>query len=899
MALNLTWKTNNYLNAPFKNCSNPGSMSKALLKNKYLLLCCALVTLTGLGLFFSKRESSFSAPESVLHNGAYRFNYRAEEAEKPEGDWEDRAHGAQLGFNWRQAQAAEYVAISERFYGAVQARSNTYGPFAATWHERGPGKIPGRVTASEVLHTQNLIYLLTDGGYIFKGTLNGNDWQCLNDHHPAGRGVDARMEIITLPNGGRRIIAGGWDGQNLGPKYLQYSDDEGQTWQTPSGLPDAAWFRRTLADDKGNVYHMVLHWVGGQPKMGIFQSKDYGQTFAPRYNHNLAEGYHDRQCDMWLPPDSDTLFTVFEDQFVKLAPDGSAALGPKISNKAVPEWAILTGGRTNANAPYTFYLRIWDGTENGIYRSTDGGNNWQYWGALVEGGLIWPFSNYAFATNPADPSKVYAGGWILGASADGSNWHYPHDLGGYVGYHGDVPDINFVKNPATNSYELYIGTDGGYYKYQPQNDQFASLSVNTLGNTQIYKMASSHSEEYRMYIGTQDNGFNFNATPTTPEEIAPFSYLWGGDVTQLVSGDGGKSFWCFWIGGGGNYVQDAAKMTQSGISNGGPLYDVGYWEMPAAVDPLAPDECLVAGYRPEDENVSYLSRLKAAKNIPDGSVIPFSVEYGNYDFKAASGGAAIGAIGVSPLNNQHIYVMTENGVFFWSLDKGQSWQKNESAKNKIYPRYIKASPANPGEVFVGGAAYDGNSPCWRIGSHGASMTPSESPAVSVLKNNRVNALCYDPEGKYVFAAADIGAFVYVLSEGKWHFIGGKPAPVSAFHDVEYLEQSNTVRFATYSRGVWDFKIESLISSVKTPVASLDIKVYPNPCTDFCMLDIAGGSQGQVWVSLYNTLGACVYRGAHPGDAPIRIPMVGLAAGTYQVVAESRSGQRGQLKLLKL
>ncbi|MDE9471379.1 hypothetical protein, partial [Xenorhabdus bovienii] len=80
------------------------------------------------------------------------------------------------------------------------------------------------------------------------------------------------------------------------------------------------------------------------------------------------------------------------------------------------------------------------------------------------------------------------------------------------------------------------------------------------GNTQIYKMASSHTDEHKMYIGTQDNGFNFNHTPTNPDAPAPFSYLWGGDVTQLVSGDGGKSFWCFWIGGGGNYVQTADDM---------------------------------------------------------------------------------------------------------------------------------------------------------------------------------------------------------------------------------------------------------------------------------------------------------------------------------------------------
>ena len=382
----------------------------------------------------------------------------------------------------------------------------------------------------------------------------------------------------------------------------------------------------------------------------------------------MTQGYYDRRCDMWKPVDSDTIFAVFEDKLIKISPDGATTDMGLVSQKPNPEWVVLTGGRASSSQPYTLYFRIWDSGENGVFRSTNGGQSWNQWGTLADG-LHSPFSLFSFVTNPTDPSKLYAGGWVVGETEDGTTWHNPHDLGGYVGYHGDVPDMNFTQNPANNTYEFYIGTDGGFFKYKPSDDTFTPLSLQTLNNTQIYKMASDHNAEHRMYIGTQDNGFNFNLTSTPTNGIAPFSYLWGGDVTQVTSGDGGKSFWCFWIGSGCNYVKDAANMQNSGIANWGPINDSGYWETPAKADPLAPDECLIAGHNPPSTQGSYLVRLKAPANLQAGQIKPLEKEFGSYDFAAAAG-SRIGAIAISPLDNNHIYVMTENGVLFWSLDKG-------------------------------------------------------------------------------------------------------------------------------------------------------------------------------------------------------------------------------------
>ena len=59
--------------------------------------------------------------------------------------------------------------------------------------------IARRVTGSAILPAQNSVYLLTDGGYLFRGALDGSTaWVCLNNQHPLGRGVDARLHVAAM-----------------------------------------------------------------------------------------------------------------------------------------------------------------------------------------------------------------------------------------------------------------------------------------------------------------------------------------------------------------------------------------------------------------------------------------------------------------------------------------------------------------------------------------------------------------------------------------------------------------------------------------------------------------------------------------------------------------------------
>jgi hypothetical protein len=859
--------------------------------------CIILSAIVYLCVDFSSENAGFAPGLQPVLSAA--FDYRREakfeslkERLQPES-YDDKAHGGLMGFPWKERQSIEF----QRQLSQPRSRGDQYGPFEATWTERGPLGIPGRVTGSVVVHEKEKIYLLTDGGYLYSGGLNGSNWTCLNNERPVARGVDARLEMVVLPGGGIRLFVGGWDAAFVGVGYLMYSDDEGKSWKAPQGLSPGAWYRRTQAKTGGLVWHLMrVDDPTNGAQMVLYRSLDYGQSFEPVYVHPLSVPWFDRCCDFWA--DADKAFCVFEGQTVQVAADGQKTTLGKVSDTPAPEWAILTGGRAHPQDPYTFYCRIWNGAENKIYKSADGGSTWSPWGQLVEGGLLWPFSNYAFATNPENPDRVYSGGWILGVSSDGQDWHYPHDLGGYVGYHGDVPDLNFTKNPLTGTMELYLGTDGGFYRYSAAEDTFASLTLKGLGNTQIYRMASNHQEPHRMYIGTQDNGFCFNNAPFSGAGQADFEYLWGGDVTQVVSGDRGKSFWCFWWGLGCNYVADATNIAASGIANWGPIYDSEYWEIPAKADPWEPDACLVAGYVSPAPEGSYLVRLKAPDGLAPGTLLPLEQSYGTFDFKEASGGGRIGAIEISPLNNQHIYVMTDNGVFFWSLDRGQTWQMNDEAAGKIWVRFISASPTVEGELFVGGAGYGENTPCWRLSLHGQIMQPAEPVQQSSLRDNRVNGLCFDDTGKFVFAAADIGAFVYDTDTGTWQRISYAPAPMSGYHDVEYLRNSRTARFATYARGVWDFTLETPSAAATLATRLSHLKVFPTLATERVVLELQAEDGASATLRVFSSNGQLQTEKRLTANAPLALPVADWKPGIYYYSLQGEGKNYGGGRLVR-
>ena len=59
----------------------------------------------------------------------------------------------------------------------------------------------------------------------------------------------------------------------------------------------------------------------------------------------------------------------------------------------------------------------------------------------------------------------------------------------------------------------------------------------------------------------------------------------------------------------------------------------------------------------------------------------------------------------------------------------------------------------------------------------------------------------------IFAATEIGPYVYSENENEWFFLSGLSAPDQTYWTVDFIPEINTARFGTYGRGIWDFVID--------------------------------------------------------------------------------------------
>ena len=64
-----------------------------------------------------------------------------------------------------------------------------------------------------------------------------------------------------------------------------------------------------------------------------------------------------------------------------------------------------------------------------------------------------------------------------------------------------------------------------------------------------------------------------------------------------------------------------------------------------------------------------------------------------------------------------------------------------------------------------------------------------------------------PNDELLFAATEVGPYVYSQNNEEWLLLSGISAPDQTYWTVDFIPELNTARFATYGRGIWDFILE--------------------------------------------------------------------------------------------
>jgi photosystem II stability/assembly factor-like uncharacterized protein len=379
------------------------------------------------------------------------------------------------------------------------------------WRNIGPYR-GGRTRAISGVPSQpNVFYIAQVNGGVFRTNDYGRTWQPIFDDQPTAS-VGSVAVSVSDPN---IVYVGSGEGLHRPDisvgNGIYKSTDAGKTW-THLGLRDGQQIAQ-IAIDPRNPDHLLVavagHPYGPNEERGIFLSTDGGQNFAKTLYKDENTGGSDVQID---PTNPQTVYASL--------------------------WEAREGPWENGE---------WNGTNGGIFKSTDGGKSWKQ---LIKG-LPGDIVQANLAVAPSAPQKLFAAVAtpravkLFRSNDAGEIWSLATEddrPAGRIGG-GDLPVVRFDPQDPKVVYSASVvcwkSTDGsktwdgwrgapGGDDYQnvwinPNNpqiillgsDQGAIITVNggatwsswlNQPTAQLYHVSADNAFPYRLYSGQQESG---------------------------------------------------------------------------------------------------------------------------------------------------------------------------------------------------------------------------------------------------------------------------------------------------------------------------------------------------------------------------------------------------------
>lgn len=855
----------------------------------------------------SLRPAPTETSERLRHGGLSgqdRARLRGERKDLKAGRkaWIETLHKAGPGLPWRERDARSWAVIQAERLDQLRRRGPAalaepivmQRPFrdgsrevVGEWLERGSSNQAGRMHCACV--ADSTIWAGSSGGTVWRGRLDGSGWQPLNDWM-------AMPDIVSL---GRRPARDGrparlWVAHG-GSALFHTSDDEGQLWLPADGLDspeDWGWTIRAEALDSASDSLLLLaaewDYIEWTSRAGLYLSADGGETFARAFEAPAQP----QLCDLWLNGDGTGGFLLANLQCYALAPDGSATLLGSLPQNHDPNLV----GRTHLRGRVTpdgieLFAALSLGSTSVVYRSGNGGQDW----ALAGTAPTSTFMQNSFGLSAQADGPLFIGGVDAYRSGDeGSSWQavnlwwqYYDDPANKL--HADIPGLQALPAPAGSGLEeiVLVSTDGGLYLSTDGLQTVQNLSLQGLRISQYYGSYSHRQFPDIVYAGAQDQGYQRSIGDEGG--LIAFDQLISGDYAHLVSGDGGNSLWCVYPGFLMHYPEATASeqiLTWDFTTSN------HYWLPPLMADPLDPAVVWLAG-----GGVSGGTHLQRIQRVGNG------LQHSEHPFNF--GGSALSALAASPQDPQRRYAMCGDGRFFRSADGGDSWTLSPGFSGPdahyFHGNDIAVSPTEPGRLWICGSGYD-NPPVYTSADHGATFTALSQGLPSTL----VYALAVSDDGQWLFAASELGPYVWDPLEQAWQSIAGLAAPDQVYWNVEWIESLHTARFVTYGRGIWDFVLTgstSLDDGLALRPAEFQLGAAPNPFNPATRITWQLAQAGPVRLALYDLQGRLL-RVLHDGPlaagSHVRVfDGSGLASGSYLLNLVTPAGrQSARITLLK-
>ncbi len=714
-----------------------------------------------------------------------------------------------------------------------------------TWEQRGPTNVGARV-ADLAIHPTNpdIIYAGIATGGVFKSIDGGTSWTPIFDD----QAVLTVGAVALDPQNPETVYVGTGEANAISYSFFGVgmfkSTDGGGTWQ-PSGLDETRYIARIVVDptDSDRLYVAATGKLFGTgPHRGVFRSLDGGGSWDRVFALTDSTACTDVAID---PQNPQTVYAVMWERVrgLNYRTSGGPSSGVWRSNDGGDNWEQLTVGLPTgpnvgrmgitvcASQPDVLYV-IHAGASasfEGVYKSIDGGDTWTQTndGALdsIFSSFGWYFGN--IRVDPVDPNSVFALGVPMYRTTNGgSNWY---EAGSNM--HVDHHALAFAPSEPSR---VYNGNDGGIYRSNNSGGSWSKLYDQP--TQQFYAIEIDYQNPERLYGGTQDNGTLRTLSGGTDD----WERIFGGDgfYTLVDPTNSDVIFVEYQYGNlfkstNGGYGFD---WSMNGIGD-----DRSNWSTPVVMDPTNP-------------NVMYFGTYRVYQSTNQGNW--WTAVSG--DLTGGDQGANFGTVttlAVAPSSPTTVYAGTDDGRVWVDSPQTGDWSL---ISQELPNRWVTRVAVDPTDASIAYVTFSGLR--WDEPISHVYRTPDSGQTwqdiSSDLPEGPVGVILVDPDYPAVlYVGSDTGVYVSADTGASWQVLGqGLPrAPVL---DLKFHQPTRTLVAGTHGRSMFAIAAPGPVAVGDEPqqLAALTLANYPNPFNPLTTITFALPQEAHTRLEIFDVRG---------------------------------------------
>ncbi|MFN3305676.1 MAG: VPS10 domain-containing protein [Candidatus Kapaibacteriota bacterium] len=709
----------------------------------------------------------------------------------------------------------------------------------------GPAVFGGRVSDLAVNpNNKNEFYVGVASGGIWKTTNAGVTFTSVFDNYGS-----FSIGCLTIdPSNPHTIWAG--TGENNSQRSVSWGDgvykstDGGKTWKN-MGLKNSEHIGKIIVHpSNSNIVYVAAQgplWGPGGDR-GLYKTTDGGKTWEralfisdntgvtdvvmdPRNPDVLYCASYQRRRHVW------TLINGGPEAAIYKTTDGGKNWEKLQNGLPSGDLGRIGLGLSPANPDYIYAIIEGNEGKGGIYRSTDRGASWEKRNSWFS-----PSAQYYHEVfcDPTNPERVFFIDTYLRLTEDGGKTLK------IVSNKNRHVDDHVVWMDPDNPKHFLVGGDGGLYETYDNGNTWRFFA--NIPTAQFYRISCDNSEPfYYVYGGTQDNN------------------TWGGPSRNTSSGGITNEDWFLVVGGDGYKAQIDPKnpnivyaMWQYGnlVRYDRKSGEVFYiqpqpeknealrwnWDTPMLISQHSETRLYICAnkvFRSDDRGQSWKVISPDLTRQIDRNKLPVMGKIWSPEAVAKNASTSfygnITAFAESPIDENILAVGTDDGLIHLTTDCGANWMKIEKfpgIPETTYVSDIFLSHHNKNYLY---ATFDNHKNA-DFKPYVLMSTDFGKSWISIASNLPENGSVYTIVEDFVdpnllFVGTEFGLFVSTNQGKKWIKLKGN-FPTIAVRDLEIQKRENDLVVGTFGRGVYILDDFSFMRFLNDTILSKEAIVFP-------------------------------------------------------------------------